>query len=274
MTLPSQSEIRALIVDDEPLAREVLRHMLNEHPGVTLLEDCANGREALKSIKKNEPDVVFLDVQMPGIDGLELAHNLEGKVQTALVFVTAHSDYAVQAFERNAIDYLLKPFDHERFNQTMNRVRTRFEQEANADVIHRIQTAFSELSSPPGTKSPSPAAAEVEPLDRITVKESGRIFFLSPHEVHYLEATGNYVALHVDGKTHLVHETLGRMEQKLDPKRFIRIHRSTIVNMTAIQELQPHFNGEYVIILKDKTRLKSSRTYSSQVKARLGLGST
>lgn len=263
MTQQEEQSISVLIVDDERLGREVVSHMLEKHSGFSLLGECANGVEALDSIKELKPDLVFLDIKMPGMSGMELSERLDDSHRPVVVFITAYDAFAVDAFEQNALDYLLKPFDQGRFDQMIQRVRRRFEQKEEASFAKRLK-GF--LSTHHDLGNPSSRA-----MDRIVVKESGRVFFVDPYEVDYFEASGNYVALHVDGKSHLVYDTLTKMEGKLDPQKFLRIHRSTIVNLGRIRELQPHFNGEYVVILKSGDRLKLSRSYKDVARARLGL---
>ncbi len=263
MTSPKENAIRALVVDDERLGRDVVVHMLQEHEDIELIGVCSTGKEALTIVGEQSPDLIFLDIKMPGMSGLELANCLKDDARPAIVFITAYNEFAVEAFDRNAMDYLLKPFDQERFDQMVDRVRCRFKQEEDALFARRLK-GF--LSSSPNLNSDAN-----RPIDRIVVKESGRVFFVNPNDVDFFEASGNYVALNVSGKVHLVYDTLSRMEERLDSTKFLRIHRSTIVNLDRIKELQPHFNGEYVVILDSGTRLKLSRSYKVEARSRLGL---
>jgi len=263
--------IKALIIDDERLGRDVVRHMLSDHHDIEIIEECSNGKEALRLIRQSNPDLIFLDIKMPGMDGMELAECLDEACRPIIVFVTAYNEFAIQAFEQNAIDYLLKPFDQERFDQMIARVGKRFEQCEEAAFAQKLKgflSSNSDLQMPRGL----PQEEGRKPIDRIVVKESGRVFFVNPEEVDYFEASGNYVALNLDRKTHLVYDTLTKMEQKLDSSKFLRIHRSTIVNLDRVQELQPHFNGEYVVILNSGAKLKLSRSYKEEARAKLGLG--
>jgi two-component system LytT family response regulator len=264
--------ISTLIVDDEFHGRDVVRHMLKAHPDVTIVGEAANGVRALEEIRALRPDLVFLDIRMPKLGGMELVDALDTAVPPVIVFVTAHDNYAVQAFERCAFDYLLKPFDQERFDQTMDRVRERFRAKQDANIGRRLREVFDPKSlfepSAPVT-APRPATS---PLTRFVVKESGRVFFVPVANADWLEASGNYVGLRVGGKTHLIHETLANVEQMLDPQKFLRIHRSTIVNVDRIKELQPFANGEFVVILHDGTRLKLSRSFRDRANEVLGLG--
>ena len=263
MTVSEEQSISVLIVDDERLGREVVSHMLEKHPGFRVLGECVNGMDALETIKQVKPDLVFLDIKMPGMSGMELAEQLDDQSRPVVVFVTAYDAFAVEAFEQNALDYLLKPFDQERFDQMIGRVRRRIEQKEEASFAKKLKGFLSTHSDLNVSSS--------RIIDRIVVKESGRVFFVNPDDVDYFEASGNYVALHVEGKSHLVYDTLTRMERKLDPEKFLRIHRSTIVNLDRIRELQPHFNGEYVVILKSGDRLKLSRSYKNVARETLGL---
>jgi two-component system LytT family response regulator len=265
--------LRTLIVDDEFHGRDVVRHMLKSHPDVTIVGEAANGTRALEEIRTQHPDVVFLDIRMPKLGGMELVDALETDVPPVIVFVTAHDSYAVQAFERCAFDYLLKPFDQERFDRTMVRVRERFRVRQDADMGRRLREVFDPKTL---VEAPVPtvtaARPKVTPLTRFVVKESGRVFFVPVANADWLEASGNYVGLRVGGKTHLIHETLASVEQMLDPQKFLRIHRSTIVNVDRIKELQPFANGEFVVILHDGTRLKLSRSFRDRANEVLGLG--
>jgi two-component system, LytTR family, response regulator len=257
----SVEKISALIIDDEPLGRDFVRLMLRAHPDIHVVGECADGEKALAAIKRLAPQLVLLDVKMPRLDGVGVLRKLPAENRPLIVFVTAHEAYALTAFEGQVFDYLLKPFDQERFDLVMRRVRARLEEiqaaKLGQSVRHLLQTG-------------GPAAKPV--LDRVVVRESGRMFFVEVGEIVWLEASGNYVALHVAaGKTHLVHETMNALEAKLDAKTFVRIHRSTMVRVDQIKELHPHFNGEYVVTLKDGARVKLSRGYLEKARAALGL---
>jgi two-component system LytT family response regulator len=253
------ASITALIVDDEPLGRDLVRHMLAAHADFHVVGECGDGEKALAAIKRHTPQVVFLDIKMPRLDGISLLDRLPASVRPLVVFITAHDRYAIRAFAENAFDYLLKPFDQARFDQTIARVRQRLRQ---LDAARLGQSVRSMLSG-----------NEMKPaLDRIVIRETGRVFFVEVADIGWLEAEGNYVALHViDGKIHLVHETLANLEARLDASRFVRIHRSTIVRVDCVKELLPHFNGEYVVVLKDGTRLKLSRSFLDAARVALGL---
>ena len=258
----SSEAIRALIVDDEPLGRDLLRHMLAGHADIRVVAECPDGEKALIAIKRHSPHVVFLDVKMPRLDGVALLQKLPPENRPLIVFVTAHDSFALDAFEGQALDYLLKPFDQERFDEMIRRVRTRLD-ELSAAKLGATVRRF--LGNAP-VASPSRTF-----VDRLVVRDRGRIHFVSAAEICWLEASGNYVALHTrDGRTHLVHETMSAMETKLDPAVFVRIHRSTIVNAARIKQLEPHFNGEFVVVLDDNSRLKLSRSYVDAARRALG----
>jgi len=259
----SDTSRTALIVDDEPLGRELVRHMLAAHADIRVVGECPDGEKALAAIKRHAPQIVFLDIKMPRVDGLALLDRLPAEDRPLVVFITAHDAYAIRAFEAHALDYLLKPFDQERFDQTVARLRQRLEQLEAAKLGHSVRHLLA---------GAAPTRAAKTPADRIVVRESARVSFVSIDEIRWLDASGNYVALHIDaGKTHLVHETMTAMEARLDPATFVRIHRSTIVRVDRIKELLPHFNGEYVVVLKDGAKLKLSRGYLEKARAALGL---
>ncbi len=253
-------EIRALIVDDEPLAREGIREFLAAAPDVQIVGECVNGPEAVEAIASLSPDLVFLDVQMPEMDGFQVLESLGSEQLPTIIFVTAYDQYALHAFEVHALDYLLKPLDEGRFQETLERASAQLELQRTGEVNEHIVSLLNELRSQQG---PRYAA-------RLMVKSRGRVFFLNTGEIDWIEAAGNYVQLHVGGDSHLIRETMGGLESKLNPEQFLRIHRSTIVNISRIKELEPWFNGEYAVNLKDGTQLMLSRTYRSKLQDRLG----
>src|SRR5581483_2007218 len=247
-------KIRALIVDDEPIARAGLRTLLAAEPDFEVIGECRNGREAVKAIREQAPSLVFLDVQMPGMSGFDVLAEVGPASLPAVVFVTAYDQYAIKAFETGALDYLLKPFDEERFRKTVERVKRHFE----AGDFHGLRERLSAL-----LKRLDGEVSRLEPKypGRVVVKSAGRIFFVNVDEIDRIEAAGNYVMLHVADKAHLLRETMDAMEARLDPEKFVRIRRSVSVNVEYIRELRPLFKGEYVIILRDGTELTSSRRY-------------
>lgn len=242
------AKIRTLVVDDEPVARARIRALLRDEPDVDVVGECESGPEALAAIEHAAPDLVFLDIQMPQMDGLALARAL-GETMPAVVFVTAYDEYALGAFEVHALDYVLKPFSAERFKAALSHARQYVTRRRNAGA---------------------PRAQAAERRDRLVIKSSGRIYFVRTHDIDWCEAAGNYVRLHVGQQTHLVRGTMGYLESQLDPAQFVRVHRSTIVNVDRIQELRSSFNGEYLILLRDQTRLTLSRGYRDSLQEKLG----
>ena len=249
--------IRVLLVDDESLAREMLREMLQDDPQVTIVGESCNGHEAFEAIRTHSPDLIFLDVQMPELGGFELLEAL-GKDIPQVIFVTAYDQYAVRAFEVHALDYLLKPFDQERFDISWQRARAQILRDRNGGTDQRILALLEEMKA--GNKY----------LERLVIKASGRIYFLETSEIDWIEAEGNYVSVHSGKKSHLLRETISSLEAQLDPKKFLRIHRSSIVRIDRIQELQPWFHGEYRIILQNGTQLTLSRNYRDKLQEALG----
>ncbi|MEZ5066205.1 MAG: LytTR family DNA-binding domain-containing protein [bacterium] len=245
------SDLRVLIVDDEPLARDRIRNLLEKETEVSILGECANGREAVERIEADTPDLVFLDVQMPDLDGFGVLEALEAENRPVVVFVTAFDEYAVRAFEVHALDYVLKPFDRDRFRLALERGRAEVARRSGdgRDVDRRLVALLEEIED------------RRTRLDRIVVKSGGRVFFLRADEIDWIEAAGNYVELHVGRESHLLRETMSRLERRLDPDRFLRIHRRIIVSLDRIKQLEGVSHGEYVVILKDGTRLGSSRGY-------------
>ena len=247
--------IRALIVDDEPIARRGIRQCLQTEADVEIVGECANGREAVTAIKRLSPDLIFLDVQMPLLDGFGVVESLGTEEAPAVVFVTAYDEHAIRAFETGALDYLLKPIDPQRFRKTLARVRGRIVNSHPKQLERKLAALLRSLDEFKASGARSPH------LERIAIKEQDRVFFLSVDEIDWLCAQGNYVRLHAKGETHLLRETVDGMERKLDPRQFLRPRRSTIVRIERIKELHPLFNGEYAIVLKDGTQLVSSRRY-------------
>lgn len=250
-------KIRALIVDDEPLARRRLRTLLRAEPDVEVAGECGDGRRAVAAILEKKPDLVFLDVQMPVVDGFGVVETVGAARMPVVVFVTAYDTYALKAFEVHALDYLLKPFDRERFRKTLDRVRAQISGQRNGQPERHLLALLKELKN--GAKPP----------ERLVVRTAGRIFFLPIAEIDWIEAAGNYVRLHAGKETHLVRETMLTIERRLDPQRFLRIHRSTIVNLERVRELQPAFRGDYAVLLRDGARLTLSRNYHEQFVRRL-----
>jgi two-component system, LytTR family, response regulator len=256
--MPETKRIRAIIVDDEPPARNKIRELLKANPDVEIVDECSNGREAVQSIASKAPDLVFLDIQMPELDGFGVIEAIGPEHLPAVVFVTAYDQYAVQAFEVHAIDYLLKPFDRQRFQTALNRVTDYLQSNQRDELNQQLNSLLRQLKGPR------------KQTERFVVKSGGRVFFLKNDEIDWIEAAGNYVRLHVGTETHLLRETMSAIQKKLDASRFIRIHRSTFVNIEKIKELQPWFHGEYVVIMRDGTQLTMSRSYRSSLPDLLG----
>jgi two-component system, LytTR family, response regulator len=252
--------IRAIIVDDEQLARRGIRARLERAGGYHVVAECASGREAIAAIREHQPGVVFLDVQMPGVDGFGVINAIGADRMPTVIFVTAYDEYALRAFEVHALDYLLKPFGRERFRETLKHARASLERRRAGDLGRRLLALVNDIKP------------EAPKLDRLVVKSGGRVFFLRTEDLDWIEAAGNYVRLHLGEEAHLFRETMTHMEARLDTRRFVRIHRSRIVNTERIKELQPWFNGEYVVVLRNGTRLPLSRGYRDKLQEQLGKG--
>jgi two-component system, LytTR family, response regulator len=262
-----QKKIRTLIVDDEPLARRNIRLLLKDDRQIEIVGEAASGREALALLRKHPTDLVFLDIQMPELDGFGVLENIEAQELPVIVFVTAFDQYALKAFEFHALDYLLKPFDDARFEKALRQAKVQVEQREVKDLSQRLVAL---LEGRDAGKSPSPSQPQC--LSRLLIKSAGRVFFLKTEEIDYVRAEDYYVKLHVGRKGHLLRETMNAMEAKLDPAKFLRIHRSTIVNIERIRELQQHFNGEYIVVLHDGTQMKLSRSRREQLQTLLKSG--
>ena len=251
-------KIQVLIVDDERLARQRLRQLLEDRAELEIIGECADGKEAVETIRKHRPDLVFLDVQMPELDGFGVLEALQGERLPAVVFVTAHDRFALKAFEVHAIDYLLKPFDRERFETALQRALERIKHHQTGQLSQHLTALLAEVKGEP------------KHLERLAVKSSGRVVFLKTDDIDWIEAADNYVSLHVGAETHLHRETMSSLAEQLSPKKFLRISRSTIVNVERIKELQPLFHGDYVVILRNGTKLNLSRNYREALHQLMG----
>jgi two-component system LytT family response regulator len=249
--------IKTIIVDDEPLACRRIRRLLQNDSGIQVAALCTNGPEAVRAIEEHRPDLLFLDIQMPGMDGFGVLESIED-LSPQIIFVTAYDRYAIQAFEVHALDYLLKPFDRERFEKAVARAKELIRQEKQRGIAKELLTIRDELRVKP------------KYLERLVVKSGGRIFFLKTLEIDWIEAQGKYVAIHVGKESHLVREGLSSLEADLNPKKFLRIHRSTVVNVDRIKELQPWFHGDCKVLLYDGTQLMLSRHYRQRLDDLLG----
>jgi len=269
--------IRVLVTDDEPIARRRIRRFLRAESNVDVIGECANGREAIDAIREHRPDLVFLDVQMPDVDGFGVVAELGAESMPAVIFVTAYNEYALKAFEVHAMDYLLKPFDADRFKTAFQRAREHIDRVNTAEAGKRLKTLLEQVLSDDrvevaGGAGPSPtpsAPPQSRYLDRLMVKSDGRVFFVKVSDVDWFEASGNYVRVHVGKTSHLIRETMAGVESSVNPSLFARIHRAVIVNLDRIKELQPWFAGDYVVILRDGRQLKLSRTYRDQLQQRM-----
>ncbi|MFN7930457.1 MAG: LytTR family DNA-binding domain-containing protein [Blastocatellia bacterium] len=241
--------LRIVIVDDEPLGRTVIREMLRDEPACEIIGECATGREAIELIRQQSPDLLFLDVQMPVLDGFTVLQALAPQPIPLTIFVTAYDHYAVRAFEVHAVDYLLKPFDRERFRRAFQRAQATLQQAQTTAVNERILALLE-------ARQPEPSY-----LERLVIKAHGRVLFLRTEEIDWLAAEGNYVCLHVKKDAYWLRETISNLETQLNPKQFARIHRSHIVNLDRIKELHPWSHGEYRVLLEDGTELTLSRSY-------------
>lgn len=259
-------KIRAIIVDDEKPARHRLRELLERQPEIAIVSECANGEDAVLKIGELKPDLLFLDIQMPGLDGFGVVNQIGAAQMPATIFVTAYDQYALKAFEVSALDYLLKPFSDERFERSLARVLSFIRTQQRGELNQRI-LALLEQVQPNHAKQPANTAS---PLDCLIIKNGGRVIFLQVEEIDWIEAAGVYVELHAGKKTLLHRISLGELEAKLDARRFIRIHRSAIVNLQKIKELHPHSHGDFLVVMHDGTELKLSRSYRQKVEASLG----
>jgi two-component system, LytTR family, response regulator len=251
-------KIRTLIVDDEPLARQRVRTLLAAEKDIELVGEAGNGRDAVAAVRELRPDLMFLDVQMPLLDGFGVLEALGSEHLPAVVFVTAYDRYAVRAFETHALDYLLKPFDRSRFGKALDRARNQVERDHHADTGKQLRALLADVYS------------ARQPIERLIVKAGGKVSFLRLGEVDYMEAAGNYVRVHVGDEVHLLRETMSHLESRLKGTRFVRIHRSTIVNLDCIRELQPAFHGDFAVILKSGAELTLSRGYRNKLEEHLG----
>ncbi len=251
------SKIRTLVVDDEPMARERVVSLLQQEDDVDVVGECSDGTQAVAAIQNQSPDLVFLDVQMPGYNAFEVIEAVGVDRMPPVIFVTAYDEYALKAFEVHALDYLLKPFGRDRFQQTLEHARRQVERRRAGDLGRKLLALVNDIKPEPSR------------LERLVVKSGGRVFFLRTDEIDWIEAAGNYVRLHLGSESHLFRETMNNMEARLDGRQFVRIHRSRIVNSDRVKEMQPWFNGEHVVILQNGTKLTLSRGYRDKLQEHL-----
>jgi two-component system LytT family response regulator len=250
---------RAVVIDDEPLARRGIISRLRPYPQFQVIAECANGEDALNAIAEHRPDLIFLDVQMPEMDGFEMLENLPLDERPAVIFLTAFDHYALRAFEVHATDYLLKPIDDVRFTEAIERVQHRLQMERDNTLGERLESLLTDLHTKRSSGN----------QQRFAIRNGRRVFFVSASDVEWIEAQGDYAALHVNGKTHLLREPLHILERRLDAAMFIRIHRSTIVRLDRIAEMQALANRDCLLRLKDGTSLRVSRSYSDRLQEAL-----
>ena len=250
MTAP----VRTLIVDDEPLARKHLRSLLAEHGDIAIIGEAGNGKDAIAAIRRDQPELVLLDIQMPEIDGFGVVREIGAERMPVVVFVSAFDEYALAAFEAQALDYIMKPVKRDRFHATIRRAVDMIGRRAGGDLRGPLSRLLERIETE--RKYPS----------RLAIKTEGRVLFLKANEIDWIETDGDHVKFHVGQQTYLHRTTLTRLEERLSPKIFLRIHRSIVVNVERVRELQPWFQGDYVLILADGTRLTSGRSYRERVR--------
>ena len=261
--------IRTLIVDDEPLARRGLILRLARHADIEIVAEAGNGREAFFAISEHQPALMFLDVQMPGIDGFELLRAVPAPQLPLTIFVTAYDQYAMRAFEASAIDYLLKPIDDARLDEAVMRARRELVSRETDDHCARLLQLLGSVSGRPGLtleQALGEADGTAPADDRLSIKDSGRILRVPLNDILWIDAAGDYMCVHTPAETHVLRATMRELEGRLDPRRFQRIHRSTIVNVARVKELRSHLNGEYFLILDSGQQLKLSRSYKDKVR--------
>jgi two-component system, LytTR family, response regulator len=247
-------KLRTLIVDDEPLAREWVRNGLQDEPDIEIVAECGDGFEAVKAVTELKPDLMLLDVQMPGLDGFGVLASLEAEDLPAVIFVTAFDRYALKAFDAHAVDYLMKPFSSERLHDAVERARTQIHRSSERDLKAALHALLEDIQR------------ERAYPEWLLIKKEDRSVFLRVADIDWIESSRNNVRLHVGKEIYVFHETTTGIESKLDPKKFFRIHRSTIVNIEKIKEMHPWFNGDYAVTLKDGTKLTLSSTYRERLK--------
>lgn len=244
-----EQQICTLIIDDERLARTKIRSLLEKRPDILICSECTNGMEALQCIDQYAPDLIFLDIQMPEMDGFEFIDAIDPPKMPAVIFVTAFDQFAIQAFEKHALDYLLKPYNATRFYASLDRAVSNIRNKQKGEMQNQLIDLLKEMSIPRKF------------IERIVIKTNHRVLFLKVDDVDWMEADGNYLDIHSGENTYLLRETLNNMEEKLDPSRFLRIHRSRIVNINQIQELKSASGQDCLVIMKDHTQLVMSRRY-------------
>ena len=259
--------IRTILVDDESLAIQGLKLRLEAHPDVEIIETCTNGREAIRAIKTHKPDLVFLDIQMPGFDGFSVVQGVMEVEPPLFIFVTAYSDHALRAFEARAIDYLVKPVDEQRLADALERARERLSEKRQVAEAERLREVLAEVAPEAmpdmAAETETPAASRYEKL--INIKDRGQIFRIDVDTIERIDAAGDYMCIYTADTSLILRETMKDLEKRLDPRNFQRIHRSTIVNLSQVRQVKPHTNGECFLVLESGSQVKVSRSYRDVV---------
>ncbi len=261
--------IRTILVDDEPLAIQGLELRLQAHDDVEIIDKCMNGREAIRAIKTHKPDLVFLDIQMPGFDGFSVVQGLMEVEPPLVVFVTAYSDHAIRAFQADALDYLMKPVEESRLADTLDRVRQRLSEKRGQAEVEKLKEVLAEVA--PDTAAEMEADESSDPLGAnrfeklINIKDRGQIFRVDVDTIEMIEAAGDYMVINTGDNSLVLRETMKDLEKRLDPRRFQRVHRSTIVNLDLVKQVKPHTNGECFLVLESGAQVKVSRSYRDVV---------
>jgi two-component system LytT family response regulator len=263
--------LSTLIVDDEALARRGLKHRLSRITGIHIVAEARNGREALELIRKHEPDVVFLDIQMPGKNGFDVVRELSEEPMPAIVFVTAYDEFAIQAFEANAIDYVLKPIEDGRLQEALGRVRANLSQKQalkhRESLLKLVSNITGEqVSTMEDIKAKGVDKYRKKEIERLAIKDGGRTTWVPQDEIEWIDAAGDYMCVHASGETYILRKTMKELEKELDPEILQRIHRSTIVNVNCVKEMRSHINGEYFLTLESGNTIKLSRTYKDKLR--------
>ena len=253
--------IRTILVDDEPLAIQGLELRLQAHEDVEIIEKCSNGREAIRAIKTHKPDLVFLDIQMPGFDGFSVVQGLMEVEPPLFVFVTAYSDHALRAFEAQAVDYLMKPVEESRLADTIERVRQRLSEKRGVEEVDRLREVLADVAPDAAADMPDGDAVSANRFEKlINIKDRGQIFRVDVDTIERIDAAGDYMCIYTGDNTLILRETMKDLEKRLDPRRFQRVHRSTIVNLDLVKQVKPHTNGECFLVLNSGASVKVSRS--------------
>jgi two-component system, LytTR family, response regulator len=272
--MSARDPLRVMIVDDEAHAREGLRLRLKREPDVLVIGEFGDGDSALRAIASDSPDVLFLDIEMPGTNGFALVERAPAGSLPIVVFVTAYDQHAVRAFDARALDYLLKPVEQERLRETLARARERLASARNGELAERVRSLSRELGAPSAGSAGVGADRAGKGLDRIPVSVDGSIHFLRAKEIDYIAASGDSVIAHAGASTHVIRKSMSEILASLDPSRFARIHRSTIVNLARVMKVEPYLHGEYILVMPGGAKLKVSRGYRELVAERLGLSAS